>query len=374
MVNELDALLQQLAKTPNDEKVLTAVAFYYLQHPDGDKDLAFFEKAYHAKPCIETIHNYASWLSWEYGEHEQAIALQRQALALQPKSYYPYFAFAQFHLSVATPFGQPFDDKTLKILAENYATACEKFADTPSDFQTYNRLWFIEMLNNHTVTTALMGDYGKAENLFFKLYRLLDLPFEEKFNPQVKETHYKILLNHAQFFILQHDKNQAINWLIKAQKFSEACPLEIGELYAQLGDYQTAYELMKPQNFENIHESWENIRYAIYQVDKEQWRKMLITDISDLKECIKQWQNALENPDAMDEFSRSTSADLKEYIETTLFEISALQALLDSDTLDKPKTDIRQRFNYFYQCNLFGYPKGLSLASDNPHKKTPLAK
>lgn len=364
MESELKFCLKRLEQTPNDDKVLTALAFYYLENPDGDKDIEYFEKAYIAKPCIETIHNYASWLSWEYGEHKQAIASQHQALALKPNSYYPYFAIAQFHLSVVIPLKQPFNQKTLKILAENYQQACEKFVDTPADFQSYNRLWFIEMLNNYTVTIALMGAYSKAENLFFKLYRLLDLPFEERLKPQVIETHYKILLNHVRFFILQHNKNQAINWLKKAQKSSEACPLEIGELYAQLDDYQTAYQLMKPQNFEHIHESWENIRYAIYQVDKSQWQKMLTSEISELQECITNWQYALDNPHVKHEFRRSKPTDLKSYIETTLIETSDLQALLDSKTLEKPNSDIRQQFHYFYQCNLFSYRKNL-LNDDN---------
>lgn len=363
--HELEILQNQLAENPNNAKILTALAFYYLKNPEGDKDLDYFKKAYEAEPCIETIHNYASWLYWEYGKIEQAIELQRQAIALEPKSYYPYFAFAQCHLPKIIPLEKPLEDNILEIMVENYQLACEKFADTPADFQSYNRLWFIEMLNNHAITTALVGDNRKAENLFFKMYRLLDLPFEEKFKAQVKETHYTILLNHVRFFILQQDKTHAINWLEKAQKSSEACPLEIGELYAQVGNYQTAYELMKSQNFENIHDSWENIRYAIYQIDKKQWRKMLETEISEGYERIENWQNTIKNPDSINEFSDSTLDDLKRYMETTLIEISNLQALLNNNTLEKPKTNIHQHFHYFYQCNFFGFPKGISLLNDN---------
>lgn len=357
---ELETLQNRLAENPNNAEILTELAFYYLKNPDGRKDLEFFEKAYLANPTLENTHNYAFWASHEYGKDELAIPLQQQVLALNPKSFYPYFAFAQFHLSAFFPLEQPFDDNTLKILVENYQLACEKFADTPADFQSYNRLCFVEMLNNHTVTTALMGNDKNAESLFFKVYRLLDLPFEEKYKSQVKENHYKILLNHVRFCILQQEKNQAINWLEKAQKSSEACPLEIGELYAQLGDYQTAYELMKPKNFEHIHQSWENIRYAIYRIDKEQWGKILTTEISDLQECILDWQNDLKNPISKESFDYISPKVLKDYIETTLVEISDLQALLDSNSLEKPKTDIRQQFHYFYQCNFFGYPRGLA--------------
>lgn len=362
---ELELLQSRLAENPNDSEILTELAFYYLENPDGDKDLEFFKLAYQKNPCIETIHNYASWLSWEYCKHKQATTLQRQALDLKPKSFYPYFAFAQFHLPVVIPFKQSLDDTTVKILAENYEIACEKFADTPAGFHSYHRLWFIEMLNNFAVTTALIGDAKKAEILFSKMYRILQLPIEQKLKPQVNETEYKILLNHTRFSILKNNKKQAIRSLQHIQKSNEACPLDISELYAQLGDYQTAYELMKSQNFENIHESWQNIWYAIYQIDRERWRKMLKAEILDRQECIVSWQIDLKNPVSKESFNYIFPEDLKEYIDTTLVEISDFQKLLDSNTLEKPKTDIRQHFHYFYQCNFFGYPRGLNLKNDN---------
>lgn len=39
MESELKFWLKRLEQTPNDDKVLTALAFYYLENPDGDKDI-----------------------------------------------------------------------------------------------------------------------------------------------------------------------------------------------------------------------------------------------------------------------------------------------------------------------------------------------
>ena len=44
MESELKFWLKRLEQTPNDDKVLTALAFYYLENPDGDKDIEYFEK------------------------------------------------------------------------------------------------------------------------------------------------------------------------------------------------------------------------------------------------------------------------------------------------------------------------------------------
>ena len=42
----IDKLLQQLEQNPDDDKLLAIIALYYIENPEGDKDLEYLEKAY----------------------------------------------------------------------------------------------------------------------------------------------------------------------------------------------------------------------------------------------------------------------------------------------------------------------------------------
>lgn len=56
-------------QTPNDDKLLSKIAFAYLTTPFIKNDeLTYFKKAYKANPSIKNTHNYTFWVNGEYGE------------------------------------------------------------------------------------------------------------------------------------------------------------------------------------------------------------------------------------------------------------------------------------------------------------------
>lgn len=99
MTPDINQLLSQLADYPDDDKLLAIIALYYIEHPEGDKDLEYFERAYQVNPSIENTHNLAFWLHHEYGERERGLLLQKQVMHRQPQSYFPYISYAQMLLA-----------------------------------------------------------------------------------------------------------------------------------------------------------------------------------------------------------------------------------------------------------------------------------
>ena len=75
----IDKLLQQLEQYPDNDKLLAIIALYYIENPEGDKDLEYLEKAYQDNPSIENTHNLAFQLNREYwSEEKRGIELQKR--------------------------------------------------------------------------------------------------------------------------------------------------------------------------------------------------------------------------------------------------------------------------------------------------------
>ncbi|WP_066801014.1 tetratricopeptide repeat protein [Moraxella oblonga] len=97
-MTELETLLNLEKQTPNDDKLLSKIAFYYLKNPNGNKELEYFKKAYEVNPNIKNTHNYAFWAYYEYGEDELALSLFQELIDKNPKSFYPYMAYTNLLL------------------------------------------------------------------------------------------------------------------------------------------------------------------------------------------------------------------------------------------------------------------------------------
>nr|WP_241878704.1 hypothetical protein [Psychrobacter sp. PraFG1]UNK05272.1 hypothetical protein MN210_15330 [Psychrobacter sp. PraFG1] len=44
MNDELNNLLTQLQQQPDNDQLMASLALYYMQHPEGDKDLEYLKK------------------------------------------------------------------------------------------------------------------------------------------------------------------------------------------------------------------------------------------------------------------------------------------------------------------------------------------
>lgn len=138
----------------SDDHIFVEKAFYYLANPDGDKELEYFKKAYKANPSIKNTHNYAFWAYYEYGEVELALGLFQELIAKNPKSFYPYMAYAQL-LLLTFRWGEsdsiPSLSKNAHFLIHLYGKSIDKFYHTSKNYQQshYDELaWIYTLLGN----------------------------------------------------------------------------------------------------------------------------------------------------------------------------------------------------------------------------------
>lgn len=135
-MDTLEQLFTLEKQTPNDDALLSQIAFYYLSNPDGDKELEYFKKAYQINPSIKNTHNYAFWAYYEYGENELALGLFKELMDKNPKSFYPYMAYANLLFTPSDYSDTANLDKlrnNLDLIIELYEKALQKFSYTSKD-------------------------------------------------------------------------------------------------------------------------------------------------------------------------------------------------------------------------------------------------
>lgn len=360
MTNEVETLLKQFAKTPNDEKVLTALAFYYLEHPDGDKDLAFFAQAYHAKPCIETIHNYAFWLQKEYDDCEKAIPLQQTVLAMNPQSYYPYLAYAQS--LIAKNWNQPYSNELLTQLLELYQIVIDKIKALPQDIEFNQRFILTKVIHNMAKCYVFLGDIKNAEDFLLQTLSLYDLPLDVDDNVKAEEIYF-VMLDLVKFYWFNQQPQKALNWLGKAAFSTQKDILDIADLYSHLGEYQRAYDTL--QGDFNFDESWDWIVFALYQVNPKQWREYYEKRLVNAQDLLAYYQQELQTSQEKGDKANieNNQESLVEIAET----IASFQnALATNQPITPKKLPLRNEF-YFnhFGCLLFGCEMHHNLPSDN---------
>ena len=379
----INELLEKLQQSPNDDKLLTQIAFYYMQHPDGSKDLEYFNKAYQVNPSIENTHNLANWSYHEYAD-KTALQLQQQVLKKQPKSYYPYVAYAQILESELEHFYSDYHfAKTINAsdsinyyqqIIQHYQIAIQKFSVAPLAHQQrhchlpsllhHNIAWAMAMLSDLNLDKYNLDKqnpytYRQALNQLNKSEQLLNTVLQQQFmdmpnKDMLSDMMYKILLNKIRLYILLSKKKDALELIEQIKNHPNYDDIDIADLYAQLGEYELSYQTIIDTE-ENIHESWQWIWYAIYQCDKEQWKQLLKKSIDNHLAYIEDLKH--QNEQLQAENDLVMLADNLQSIKSKQQQVEQKRHQLEYMSQPTPSDKIKHSLQYLHLgCLLFGCP------------------
>ncbi|MDO5769097.1 MAG: hypothetical protein Q4P13_06290, partial [Psychrobacter sp.] len=377
MNQDINTLLSQLSAYPNDDKLLAKVALYYIEHPDGDKDLAYLEKAYQVNPSIENTHNLAFWLYHEYGDYERALLLQKQVMAQQPQSYYPYVSYAQMLLtqykneegSLKLKDTIPKDADRHQEIISIYQLALSKINNLPVDQHQYHFEQSFYCLNNIGYAYAMLDAYDEAFIYFDKAMAFINKLLTDNFRslPDVistatlEEKHYEVLLNKVRLYILLDNRQQALVLLEQACANEQHCHLSIAQLYAMLGEYALADKLVGD---EQIDESWAWIWYAISQVNHKKWRSMLAEALENEQAFLQDAK--LEAEQLLLDDNQSEWTNQRAFIKESEATIAKLKAHLIAGSQPKPSGNLKPYFySFYFGCLLYGCQRHLGLMDDS---------
>lgn len=349
MKPDINQLLNQLEKYPNDDKLLAIIALYYMENPEANKDLEYLEKAYQANPSIENTHNLAFWLDHEYGEPERGLMLQKQVTEKHPQSYYPYASYAQM-LAFSDGIKSAKCYQEIVLFNQLSIDKLYNIATNNQQLHTYKYLYFY---NNIACAHVMLNNYQQAFDYFAKSMQFMEnlLIGNSTSLPVLilEENVYIVLLNQIRLHILLDNKSNAIELLTKAKDNSSFCELEVAELYARLGEYQSAYEVTIS---EYIDDSWEWIFYAIYQTNQKKWLERIEKIYEDELSLLMVYKSEAEQ---LALFSEEVSLDKLSNIKEQKARVDELANMMALRICLKPVGEIRNTFRSMYcGCLLFG--------------------
>ncbi|MGE7093138.1 tetratricopeptide repeat protein [Lysinibacillus sp. NPDC048646] len=153
---------------------------------------------------LVAIHNLAE-LYKEYDEYDKAFIYAKQAVAMEPKSYYPYALLGELYLRKAD------DYSAQQLLEKAYA-----LYESPV------------VAHNLACIYKKQQEFSKAATYFIKSY----------------ETENYGLMNAVECFVLAEDLHNAKKWLTVLESEQERFigEVEMGELYARIGHFKEAAE------------------------------------------------------------------------------------------------------------------------------------
>lgn len=171
-LNDLLALEKQ---TPNDDKLLSKIAFAYLTTPFTKSDeLTYFKKAYKANPSIKNTHNYAFWLYDEYGDYQLAGQLFDELFKKPIKSHYPYMAYAQFLFGGGRSSKNFYRLKdNAPILIQTYHHAICQFQKLDNHYQNNHQNEWLFMHANLANVYMVADDFKNAKLYYQRSLELL---------------------------------------------------------------------------------------------------------------------------------------------------------------------------------------------------------
>ncbi|MCU4677310.1 hypothetical protein N7931_16930 [Catenovulum sp. 2E275] len=321
MSAQLKALLSKLESAPNDLDLINDVAMAYYQNPEwvsDDEDLKLFERAYNTKKTVKTTNNLAWQLYFEYGDTERSLQILNECLALHPSSYFPYNQIGYIQLNL-----------------ENYEQALKylKLAEARSDSR--------DIVNNIGVASFYLGNYNEAKNCFLKASNLNDNENISLYNLAVTNLALKDY----------SETEDLLGILVKniSNEFLDViCSYEIASVYAEMGQYDKATELVIELGLDGIDLSdWPELGYAVYKVNPKLFNKTISTLIEERKEWIIELENDGED------WEDYTATEKLERIEELREEINVRAGLKSNFEVGKPNTNLTL-FNEHCGCLLFG--------------------
>ena len=368
MTPDIDQLLSQLADYPDDDKLLAIIALYYMEHPDGDKDLEYFERAYQVNSSIENTHNLAFWLHHEYGEPERGLLLQKQVMKRQPQSYFPYVSYAQMLLAQNYNEDGVFtlrDVKHYEEVISTYQLALDKIDNIAPSYRQSHLNKTVFFYKNIACAYAMIDNFEQAFTHFDRAQTLISELLTDDFSSIsaaiLEEKYYEILLDKARLYILLGDGAEALTLLNEARHHGDCCHLTVASLYSRLAKYNLAAQLTEN---EVVHESWDWVWYAVYQSDRDKWRKIMSETLQNAQQCLVESQ--LEAEQYRIENKQQPLKTELNFIDQQQAKISNLEMMLAADNHPKPQDDIKQELrSMYFGCLLFGCERHRGLIDDS---------
>ncbi len=362
MSDELTELLQAEKSNPNDDQLLSKIAFYYLANPDGRKDLEYFKKAYEANPNIKNTHNYAFWAYYEYGETDLALPLFKALIAKNPKSFYPYMAYGGFLLDNLKS-GEAFCDISHQksAILKTYQQALQSSANAPSEYRASHPLEMAYIHNNLGCAYLENGQFVQADEQFNQAIHILLTAVQGDIDDHDRsffnEVIFLVSLNKVRLKILQNDLTTAKIFLQIAAKNEQAITEDVATLYALLGDYQTCHDIAP-----DLHSSFDWIWHAIYQINPKRYQDKIADEITQTKLLVAEYRADLEI--CQEQAEKQAILEDIAYIEIELAELEKLQhqpPKLRLSAQDARLADL----HYFYKCWLLGCENCHNLTNDD---------
>lgn len=219
---ELQQLLVLEQQNPTDDKILSQLAFYYLKNPDGNKELDYFKQAYELNPSIKNSHNYAFWAYYEYGQDELAQQLFQEIIAKNPKSFYPYMAYADIFTSKISKFTELENAKNHSdLLIMLYQKALELFNHCSHNYKESHYHEYAKIHQNLANICLMIDDFEKANSYYQHSFECIKKLWDIKDKLiipelQIDELSYYFCFNYLIFYLLR-DSSLNEYWLNQAK-------------------------------------------------------------------------------------------------------------------------------------------------------------
>lgn len=308
---QLNHYLKKLERSPKDVDLLNRIALGYLENPPRIKDqddLRFFEKAYEIQPTVKSIHNLAWYLYFEAcgveNCRERAIALQKQCLELEPKSYFPY-ALHGYMLLQENQFSQ-----ALPVLEIAY----QKSQRT-------------ELLHNIAYAYFQLQDFERAVQKFQQC--LEDDPSGFSLHG-LAIAYYCLGNNRSATQCLERLEHR-----MKQERDIEVDGHHLAEIYAAMGEYEKAYAHAEREGWDCIDMvDWTGIAFSVFCVNPTQLSDYLEQSIVQRKQWIDQIETGHEN------YSDDTEDEKQERLTDYRREIEIREGFVNTFTAGKPDIEL----------------------------------
>ena len=329
---EVKKLEEDLAKNPRDTDIMNALALGYFSNPSlvkGKEDLELMEKAYATKKTIKSTHNLAWFYYMEcWGSLEKALAIQKECMAMEPKSFYPYFLYGYM------------------LLANNQSLDAIKNLEI-----AYSKHKNRDIIHNLGTAYAKSGNFETAKEYLITATNDKDIENKSKYNLAI----VKIQLGEKE------DALRIIKELeTQVDKYDDTDSFAVAYLYYLLEDYDSAYVCCKRCDWNHYGLfSWEYIPYLIYKNDIEEFKKLVASEIANRTNWI------IENKDNNEFWEDDTEEEKQEYLAEWESEITRLTELEAEFALNKPNININNQ--YWLEscgCLLFGCCEHNNLKDD----------
>lgn len=330
---EISELQKKLSHDSLNIDLMNQIALAYFENSElknNSEDHKYFKQAYETNRTIKSIHNYAWFLYFEWAElhHgfstknpicKQALEIQKRALELYPKSFYPYYQLGYMLID------QNKYKESLIYL--------QKSADLEKRKDIHHNLAFGFIRTN---------DFLRAKSVLEKIDEEKDLENTSLYNL----TLCNIKLGNKQELSRNIKK---LNTTIEENHHQTISGYEIAQIHSSTGAYDLALNCIQKQGIKGIHLlDWPMLSYATYQSDKDVWLGEINRSIEWRQNLIQEFKDGTESEDGYTDIER------KERLIELAAEIKQIKKVIEIAP-EKPSIELKNlSVKDYCGCLLFG--------------------